>query len=315
MPKKSRKQRKLEKEKVLVIPDVINAEKQTCQHYYIRIESRYSKTYLKKKSKDFYVCSGCGKIFTNEQKDKIDVLCNYITALGEKRATEFSKLLSDDIMPCKFYNTLPVENRVYEPVQVTPESLVELYEPRRMKSKEETLQFIEELRKGNKKTHIKEIKVPEPKSETESEPDDFEIKSFLSWDRAYRNEYIGPHFKTEELFEMIRQSDSAEAAYEKVGKRLTTFKNATTHEFGNIIFQEDLFEYLLEKGLNNKTAYEMLELVKWSVIRVYYHNYGTYNKIPKHSGRLSNDFYDWFNKLNFLPSRSVIFELFEEKER
>lgn len=61
-----------------------------------------SKSYLKKSDTGIYVCEKCGKEFTTEQAEKIELL---LKLLDSPRTTqnEINELVTDDILPCKYY--------------------------------------------------------------------------------------------------------------------------------------------------------------------------------------------------------------------
>ena len=120
MTKKSKRQRRLlaEKEERRIKAMAKAGEpysrhkERICFHYYAlggMAIPVYAGSYLQKIDEDKFMCMGCGKVFTAEQSDKIDAVCNYLKTAVIKSQSEIAKLLTEDIAPCRYYFTAPNE--------------------------------------------------------------------------------------------------------------------------------------------------------------------------------------------------------------
>lgn len=120
MAKKSKKQRKLLKEKEeRRIKALAKAGKPYSRHK-VRVCCHYdvwggfgipvrTYSYLIQISDNTYQCAECGKVFTAEQTSKLDTLRNYFATVPIKSHSAVRELLTEDILPCKYYYTAPNE--------------------------------------------------------------------------------------------------------------------------------------------------------------------------------------------------------------
>ncbi len=351
MAKKSKRQRKLEKERELKKSIVTKKQrraytkhkKKICGHYSLNIESGYFDTYLTKNKDGTYKCSGCGKIFNNEQVERIESLCEYLTTPGTKTTEEVAKLLTSNIMPNVYYYIAPDKTELCEIIEQDPEILVRNYENNRMKTKDETLEYLELLIKkaGN------EILCAKDATKIFGEPQItlFEFPSYIWCSYDYY-----PYYQPEELIELLKNSENADDAYKKIGrmlslsnlthgitKKLTDYRIADLEErhdeceenkksifdedrkrsstlmpiFENIFFREDLFEYLLQKGFDNKGAHALMNEVGQEEYNPHYKIF--YKRFFSRSEKLDREFYEWAEKVRYLPSRKLIFEIFDQQ--
>lgn len=132
MPKKSRRERKMLKtkeekriaaQKKAGIPYSTHKVRICCHYnayggFFLPVKTF---SYLRKiKGKDAFVCANCGKVFTLQQTDKIDALCKYFKTTLIKSQSELSELLTEDILPCKYYYTAPKKAEICGTVKVYP---------------------------------------------------------------------------------------------------------------------------------------------------------------------------------------------------
>ena len=131
MPKLSRKQRKLLKEteqkkyktKKNAVEPYSRHKTKVCCHYDafggmgIPV---FTNSFLTKTTEDDYICSKCGKAFTEEQAAKIDALCRYLETAFPKSHSKVSALLTDDILPCEYYCISPDEKVICGTRNVIP---------------------------------------------------------------------------------------------------------------------------------------------------------------------------------------------------
>lgn len=118
MAKKTKRQRRLLKEKEeRRIKALANAGEPYSKHR-VRVCCHYEawggmgipvRTYshLIQIDENTYECMGCGKIFTIEQAGKIDKLRHYLETAVPRSFSVVRELLTEDILPCKYYYTEP----------------------------------------------------------------------------------------------------------------------------------------------------------------------------------------------------------------
>ena len=56
-----------------------------------------------------YICAECGKVFTPEQAEQIERVCRYFECAHIKSRSAVRELLTEDILPVKYYYTAPNE--------------------------------------------------------------------------------------------------------------------------------------------------------------------------------------------------------------
>ncbi len=310
MPKKSRKQRKKEKQnelnKAIVAKQQTHAytrhKKRICEHYSWNAEGGYFHIDLTKNEDGTSKCSGCGKVFTDKQVERIESLCKYLTTPGTKTTEEVVKLLTSDIMPNVYYYVAPDKTELCEIIEQDPEILVRNYENNRMKTKDETLEYLELLIKKARN----ETLCAKDATKVFGEPYTmcYEFPSYIWCSYDYY-----PYYKTEELIELLKNNKNAADVYEKIGSMLSLIKSILGFE--NIFFREDCFEYLLQKGFDNKEAYELMNEVSQEECNPHYKIF--YKRFFSRSEKLERKFYEWAEKVRYLPSRKLIFEIFDEQ--
>jgi len=104
----------------------------------------------------------------------------------------------------------------------------------------------------------------------------------------------------DDIVQIINESENGTEAYTKTGQHLSEMGNV----FGDIFFREDCYDYLISKGIGDKTACDLTTRIRKGQYR-----------FPKYqiiSDRLSNDFYKWANNVLYLPSRKLIFDIFNK---
>lgn len=121
MAKKTRRQRKLSKEKeerrAIALAKAgtpySKHKVRICCHYYGQAglwPSVRTYSYLFQINDDTYICGKCRKVFTAEQASKLDALRNYFeTPISPKSPSSVEKLFTEDIHPCRYYYTAPNE--------------------------------------------------------------------------------------------------------------------------------------------------------------------------------------------------------------
>ena len=373
MAKKSKRQRKLEKERELKKAIVTKKQrraytkqkKKICGHYSWNIEGGYYDTYLTKNEDGTYKCSGCGKIFNAEQVERIESLCKYLTTPGVKTAEEIAKLLTTEIMPNEYYYVASDEMVICETNEWDPKMLIRHYENSRMKTKSETLECLETLieKARNKKLCVKDA------TEIFGEPHTIFYENPM-YPSPYCSYDYYPYYQPDELIDILKSSAESDEAYKKIGRMLSLsnltsgiakrcddiFRNRLNKlldkyegdlekiakdceegqelhrpnifddadirseekkyssdllpQYESIFFREDLYEYLLQKDIDNKSAYSLMNIAgeesKFLLFR--FHRYESF----KHSKVLDKEFYKWAEKVRYLPSRKLIFEIFYE---
>ena len=100
---------------------------------------------------------------------------------------------------------------------------------------------------------------------------------------------------------ILKQSSSEENAYIKLAQLLTIADTS----FLNIGFREDCYDYLIQKGFNEKEAANLMEIIRKGKYR--------FEKYQISSDKLSKEFYDWAKGVKYLPSRKVLKDIFENK--
>ena len=351
MAKKSKRQRKSEKERELKKSIVTNKQrraytkhkKKICRHYSLNIEGGYYDTYLTKNEDGTYKCSVCGKIFNDEQVERIEALCKYLTSSGVKTTDEVTKHLDTDIMPNEYYYVAPNETVICETIELDPEMLIRHYENNRIKTKEETLERLELL-------------ITKARNETLCAKDATEIfeqphitfYEFPSYIYCSYDHY--PYYQPDKLIDILKSSAELNDAYKRIGKMLSLSNltpgimkrsmdyriaslndqqceyeenkksiydeereasTALMPQYEDIFFREDLFEYLLQKGLDNKSAYALMNKVSKEECNP--HRFLSYMRFFYHYENLDKEFYEWAEKVRYLPSRKLIFEIFDEQ--
>ena len=373
MAKKSKRQRRLEKERELKKGIVTKKQrrgytkhkKRICEHYSCNAAGGYYDTYLTKNEDGTYKCSGCGKIFNDEQVERIESLCKYLTTPGVKTAEEIAKLLTTEIMPNEYYYVASDEMVICETIEWDPKMLIRHYENSRMKTKSETLECLETLieKARNKKLCAKDA------TEIFGEPHTIFYENPM-YPSPYCSYDYYPYYQPEELLDILKSSAEPDDAYKRIGRMLSlsNLTHGITKRFNDvhvkrlnelldkyegdlekietdseewqklvrsniyndadirneekrcssdllpqyesIFFREDLFEYLLQKGLDNKSAYALMNIAgeesKFPLFR--FHRYESF----KRSKVLDKEFYEWAEKVRYLPSRRLIFEIFYE---
>lgn len=373
MAKKSKRQRRLEKERELKKTMVTKKQrraytkhkKKICEHYSWNAAGGYYDTYLTKNEDGTYKCSGCGKIFNAEQVERIESLCKYLTTSGGKAADEVTKLLDTDIMPNEYYYVAPDETELCRTIEWTPELLIRHYESNRMIQKIETLEHLELL---IEKARNEELCVRDA-TKIFGQPHIIHYETPM-YPSPYCSYDYYPYYQPEELLDILKSSTEPDDAYKRIGRMLSlsNLTHGITKRFNDvhvkrlnelldkyegdlekietdseewqklvrsniyndadirneekrcssdllpqyesIFFREDLFEYLLHKGIDNKSAYVLMnEVGKESEYRLFrLHRYEYF----KRSKVLDKEFYEWAEKVRYLPSRKLIFEIFYE---
>lgn len=120
MAKKSRRQRRLMKEKEERRIKALANEGKPYSRHRVRVCCHYeawggmgipvrSYSHLIQINENTYKCLGCGKIFTAEQAGRIDKLRYYLETAVPRSFSAVRELLTEDILPCKYYYTAPNE--------------------------------------------------------------------------------------------------------------------------------------------------------------------------------------------------------------
>jgi DNA polymerase III alpha subunit (gram-positive type) len=136
-----------------------------------------------------------------------------------------------------------------------------------MYSKNETIEFLDKLCKKAKTVEIK-----------------FSSKGLLD--------------NIDDIIQIINKSESGTEAYTKIGQHLSEMVNV----FGDIFFREDCYDYLISKGIDDKTACDLITQIRKGQYR--------FPKYQITSDRLSDDFYEWAKDVLYLPSRKLIYDIF-----
>ena len=95
----------------------------TCCHYSVYRAMAimgFGRTHLFKLKDGNYICGCCGKVFTPEQAQRLEKLCNIMASSSIIYQSEIKKLLTEDILPCKYYYSAPNEITICETENVVP---------------------------------------------------------------------------------------------------------------------------------------------------------------------------------------------------
>ena len=117
MAKKSKRQRKLLAEKELKRAAGLAKAGEPYSKHKVRVCCHYSviggmmvgvfaRSYLMQFTDNTYQCLECGKTFTAEQAEKIEKLCHYFEMAPIKSYSAARELLTEDILPVKYYYIL-----------------------------------------------------------------------------------------------------------------------------------------------------------------------------------------------------------------